>query len=98
VVRGKLSQRAETKGRRVLPHDAPRPNWDDYPPIFSFDHMVASHSIDTCDEREKSDLTDAIWKRSRVSWRDLRSSQRHGLGAEKIRTINHPLPAVVTET
>lgn len=96
MVGGKLNRPPAKSGKRVGLPEAP-PNWNDYPPLFSFDHMAASHSVATCNDEEKAALADSMWRRSRITWRELRSAGRHGLGAEKITRINQPRPAVVTD-
>jgi hypothetical protein len=86
-----------TTGTRVGTHDAPTTDWQESPPAFCLRYMVAAYSVDSCNKDEKAALADAMWRRSRLTWKELRSAHRHGLGGETIKSINRPRPSVVTE-
>ncbi|KPH08852.1 hypothetical protein [Rhizobium acidisoli] len=76
-------------------------NTDAQPPIFSFEMMVADtgYSVNCCQNDDQAALARQLFALSRLSWRDIKSAHRHGLGTEKMErgSIKAPLPASVTE-
>lgn len=54
-------------------------------PVFSFFHMRnGNFHIDTCNEEQKASLALKLSKIGQLSWQELKTSQRHGLGYEAI--------------
>ena len=55
--------------------------------------------MEACDRKQQAEFTKALWKRSRMTWRQIWASDRHGLGAEKIArgSIRAPIPVEVTD-
>jgi hypothetical protein len=76
-------------------------NTDAQPPIFSFEKMVADtgYSVTCCQGDDQAALSRQLFTLSRLTWRDIKSAPRHGLGTEKMarNSIKAPLPAAVTE-
>ena len=72
-------------------------NPDDHPPKFSLQFLV-NHSdfcYDSLDKEQKVALINALNKLSHVTWAELRTTQRHGLGYEIIEkhVLRFQLPA-----
>ena len=83
---------AADSGSRLKAHGSSEINWDLERPIFALHAMPDSHCVDTCEANEQASFATALWKRSRLSWRDLRQAPRHGLGYEKIAKVNVAIP------
>ena len=68
-------------------------------PAFSFDHLQESHCITLCDESDQLAFVNALRKLSKLTWNQIRGTQRHGLGSEKIHrgSFKVPVPAIVGE-
>ncbi|MDY3124216.1 MAG: hypothetical protein SOW21_07570 [[Actinobacillus] rossii] len=63
---------------------SPNENNDKKPPIFSFHQIGKDYCLDSCQLEEKVALIETLHKLSQVTWQELRNSNRHGLGTEKI--------------
>lgn len=59
-------------------------NHDNNTPIFSFRYLEDNYSISKCQKEEKIAFVDKMTNISKLKWRDLLLTQRHGLGCEKI--------------
>jgi hypothetical protein len=53
-------------------------------PCFCFQYIHRNYNSGICDERRLKDLVNTLEKLSQLTWLQIESSQRHGLGAEKI--------------
>lgn len=51
---------------------------------FSLRYVQKGFCFEDCDDQEKLDFAKTIFKRKSLSWREIRSAPRHGLGSEKI--------------
>lgn len=87
-------------GKSSSAQSIPQDN-DRLPPIFSFEHMKrgSGYSVDCCDRDHRAALASKLFKLSQMTWFEIRQTQRHGLGTEKIaRTaLRAPIPPKVTE-
>lgn len=54
------------------------------PPLFSLRYINKDYSISKCTKDEKSALVDTLHQLSQLTWNQITSSPRHGLGYEKI--------------
>lgn len=59
-------------------------NNDKKPPIFSFHQIGKFYCLESCQPEEKVALIETLHKLSQFTWQELRNSNRHGLGTEKI--------------
>lgn len=91
-------KRPPTLSGRLKPHDAPSINYDAKPPVFSLQYLTQSHGIDNCSEAQKASILDALHKRGKMTWTQLRMAPRHGLGSETIAltALKVSLPPCVT--
>lgn len=74
-------------------------NFDQHKPRFSLEHIQPEHCLSRCNQTEKAHFADALLKRSRLTWSQLKSIDRHGLGYEKIKrsSIEVAIPEHITE-
>jgi len=96
---GRIREHAPKRGARIKPHDAPpQINWDKRSPIFSIRHMAVTHGLDNRSIDQKAGIIDAFYRRNTLTWEQIRSAHRHGLGAEKIdrNAIRVPIPPCIT--
>ena len=77
----------------------PSENTEKQAPVFSLEYMVNGYCVESCQEDERAHFAMALFKRRNLTWQDLRSTQHHGLGSEKIArsSIKVALPPMVTE-
>lgn len=68
-------------------------------PTFSFRYMNKDYSLSQCTKDEKAALADTLYRLSQLSWSQIESSPRHGLGFEKIsrNSIKVAIPSHLTE-
>lgn len=60
-------------------------NMDRLPPVFSLTEMQDGiFDLTLCQNEEKCSLIDRIRLLSKITWQQLKSSHRHGIGYEKI--------------
>ena len=61
-------------------------------------YMVRDYCVDCCETRDKARFADALWKRSQLTWLDMKGIGRHKLGTEPIPQfrIDKPMPDVIT--
>ena len=96
---GKLKNKKGKSGRRIRPHeDVPHVNYDKLPPVFSLRHLEASHGLGNCTTEQKAGVLDAFHIRRNLTWVELFSTHRRGLGSENIPqpAIGVMLPACIT--
>jgi len=84
---------------RIQPHYVPSDKSDDQTPIFSLEFMVDGYCVHSCQKDQKAHFAMALYKRSKLTWKELRLAPRDGLGYEKIarNALKVSIPAKVTE-
>jgi hypothetical protein len=98
-LRIKTGNGVSSKSSLNLKVDSP-PDYDSKPPIFSLERLQSGkYCHSALDKDHKAAFSDAIFKRKSISWRELKSSGKHGLGFEKIakKSISEKLPAFITQ-
>lgn len=67
-------------------------------PVFCFKHLQKDYSLEKCQRDEKIDLIERLCKLSTMTWEQIRLSDRHGLGTEKIsqHSIRTGIPNHIT--
>jgi len=70
-----------------------------YYPIYCLRHLDAKFGFDKCNEKELSALIKQLQKLSTLTWQEIQSSPRHGLGSEKIdrNAIKASIPTHITD-
>jgi hypothetical protein len=86
-------------GKSIKTHESPPENTDNLVPLYSLEYMVSGYCVESCQEAQRAHFAMALFKRRRMTWRELRVAPRHGLGSEKIArtSIRVTLPSMVTE-
>ena len=97
-----MSRRIETpapaSGRRLL--TSLTEDYDAKPPVFSLERLVdGDYCLSGLTAGEQADFANAIFKRRKITWKELKSVHRHRLGFEKIEkaAIKTRLPQCITE-
>ncbi len=95
MAKRRLQDRSTKQGANhgIASHSSP----DMEPPIFSLRYMVQGYSVADCDKDQKAAFADALWKRSQLTWAQIKGAPRQGLGTEKIsrQAIKNPIPSHV---
>ena len=74
------------KGRFVNSKFKKEVNDNALSPAFNFEHLPpkSAYSLSNCEQREKVALIQTLEKLSRMSWAEIQTAPRHGLGYEMI--------------
>lgn len=90
---------AVSGGKRVKKPEPSESNPDFRCPDFCFHHTVPGYTVEGCSDQDKIALIEAIWKRSRLTWIEIRMRSRTQLGTEKIHpsSIRKAIPSGITE-
>lgn len=75
-------------------------NYDQRPPIFSLERIQSGNYCFSALEKDgKAQFAEAIFKRKSLSWAEVKTLPRHGLGIEKIakHSIKAAIPPFITE-
>ena len=93
------SRRTIRKGDTKASQQDGWPSGNQYHPKFSLRHTVKDHCISKCSVEEKASFAETIRKLSQLSWAEIYTKHRHGLGCEPIahNSINVGIPPIVTE-
>ena len=86
------------KGLIKQPQTYDTPSYDQKRPIFSFHSIEKNYCLSKCTTNEKASLADRLHRLSRLTWAELKSAPRHGLGCEKIdhSAIKAAIPHSIT--
>lgn len=82
----KLQTPKVNKGRWIKHHPSKDISDEDRRPKFSLRLLQGSRCLTKCEPKEKVALIETMHKLSKLPWKDIRGSNRHSLGYEK---INH---------
>lgn len=69
-------------------------------PVFSLEHLQRSHCVSAIvDRSERGLFLDALYTLSRLTWAQINSAPRHGLGPERMpkHQIKATIPSCVTD-
>ncbi len=75
-------------------------DYDQKPPIFSLEKLQpGKYCLSALDQENKAMFSDAIFRRRNLTWNEIKRTDRHGLGIEKIakNSIKAPTPKFITE-
>lgn len=95
---GRIKPPKPKKGERFSSQEPP--NYDVKPPIFSLEKLQAGkHCLSSMEPRQKAEFADAIFKRKGLTWREIKSLPRQGLGSETLskNAIKAPIPNFITD-
>lgn len=87
------------KGSKIAVRSADEIPVPQQKPIFSLRHLDGVYSISRCTKDEKAAFADTLHRLSQLTWAQIYSSPRHGLGFEKIArdSICGSIPSHITE-
>ena len=96
--KGKLKRKKPQSGNKISPPESNKFKNIDYP-VFCFKYLQKGYSITDLDANNKSALLEQLYKLSQLSWSNIQTTHRHGMGTEKIdqNSIKPPLPSFVTK-
>lgn len=61
--------------------------------VFSFQHIHEKYCITKCETKEQVSFLEKVKRLGKLTWQDCRDAgNKHGLGYEKIKTINVAIP------
>ncbi|OZC02409.1 hypothetical protein BSZ36_05115 [Rubricoccus marinus] len=94
----RFKQPKPQRGAHVQAPSVPE-DYDKESPAFCLRHLQKGYHLDDCSPEDKASFAMAQVTRSKLSWKQLRSAHRHGLGSEKIThdSINAGIPEQITE-
>jgi hypothetical protein len=63
---------------------------------FSFEYVQKGYCFSKLEKNERVALVNSLFKRKDMSWREIRQSDRHGLGIEEIssRSLRASMPTI----
>lgn len=94
-----MIKRRDNSGVRIKPpHPAPG-STNQEKPHFSLVHLQEDFSLRQCRQEEKAAFADTLDRLSKLTWGEIQSSPRYGLGHEAIArdAIKAPIPSVITQ-
>ena len=94
----------QLKKRKDQPHGAIRPRYeveanpDELTPYFCLRYLSGDFCLSQCQTAEKAAFADRLHKLSSMTWVQIKSAPRHGLGFEKIprESIRTGIPPHIT--
>jgi hypothetical protein len=68
-------------------------------PVFSFEFLQGSHCITLCESDDQIAFVSKLKELSQLTWNQIRNTQRHGLGSEKIErsSLHVAIPKAIKE-
>ncbi|MBF0137456.1 MAG: hypothetical protein HQL65_14560 [Magnetococcales bacterium] len=93
-----MIKRRSIQGERIKPSPKGMGSTNQEKPIFSLVHLQDAHALDKCTQAEKAAFADTLHRLSRLTWREIQSAPRHGLGSEIVPrdAIKAGIPSVIT--
>jgi hypothetical protein len=95
----KIKSRQLNKGSIVSARYSNDFSPESLPPYFSLRYLSDNYCISKCDKDDKAAFADTLRKLSKLTWTQIKSSHRHGLGFETIQKdqIRSSIPNHITE-
>lgn len=93
----KIKKTAKTASKRISITESI--DYDNLPPIFSLERVQnGDYCFSVLGQEDKAQFAEAIFKRKDLTWNQINSSGRHGLGHEQLpkNQIKAPNPRNVT--
>jgi hypothetical protein len=95
----RISASKKKKNSQVTAQE-PQTNYNKQPIIFSLERIVSgNYCFTSLDKPDKEQFAEAIFRRKNLTWEEVYSAQRHGLGTEKIsvKSISEEKPRFITD-
>lgn len=81
--RGFKSQKVN-KGKKISPHKSSDISSQKQRPIFGLEFLTRDFCLSKCEKHEKAQFVDKLHKLSQLTWAEILSTSRTGMGHEKI--------------
>ena len=93
----KLRDRAGKKAANIKSHAAGGSVLDKHP-LFSLRHLSGNYCVTCCDKDHQAAFAVTLHKLSQLTWKQLFSADRHGVGFEKIthENIHTSIPTIAS--
>lgn len=91
---------SKEKGKKIAtPSPTRNPSPEQQKPIFSLVNLRKDYCLSACNKDEKAAFADTLHQLSQITWNEISSSSRHGLGYERIsrNAIRSGIPNHVKE-
>ena len=87
------------KGKKVSKSQTEDISPEQQPPMFSLRYLNQDYNLSQCTKDEKAAFADKIAQLSQLTWSQIQSQPRHGLGYEKIEknAIRSSIPNHITD-
>ncbi len=87
------------KGQRITEAKGEEISPEQQPPMFSLRYLNRDYNLSQCTKDEKAAFADTIAQLSQLTWSQIQSQPRHGLGYEKIsrNAIRSSIPSHLTD-
>lgn len=73
----------DSQTKNLLTPPAPPVDWDETKPLFSLEYIgCKNYDLKCCDHQDKAIFLDAIYKRSGLTWKQIKSQPKDRLGWE----------------
>jgi hypothetical protein len=93
--------KAPRSGQHIRPHLVEaKGSTNHLHPIFNLAHLGGDYCLSKCDDDEKAAFADTLHKLSKLPWREIQQSHRHGVGHETLPRYkfgDRVFPPVVTD-
>ena len=81
----KFKPQPTTAGKRVVAPNPPvEESPEQRPPIFCLRYMRKGYCLEDCSEEERAAFASTLYRLSQLTWAEIKTSPRHGMGTEKI--------------
>lgn len=99
MARKRIKPPPETPGGRIRATAESTGSTDGVPPVFCLRHLAEGWKISDCERDDQAAFALTAERLSQLTWQEIRSAHRHGLGAEKISrdALKAAVPGSVTE-
>lgn len=89
---------SQVKGRIAEPSSDKVLDYNDFHPVFCLRYLDSDYGLEQCTRDQQADFAQALRKRSQMTWQQILTTPRHGLGAEKIdrKSIKAAIPNHIT--
>ena len=99
MIKHRSKKSSPLRGSHIpVSHQAAIPT-DDERPIFSLLYIDKAYCLSLCTQEEKAAFADTLLHLSRIQWKTLKTTGRHGCGCEKIdrQSIKGSIPTHITD-
>ncbi len=87
------------RGERISARDSVSGSTDGLTPIFCLRYLSPPFCVTSCQQVEQASFAVTLRRLSMLTWQEIKSAHRHGLGTEKIgrASIKAPIPKEITD-